>query len=180
MLGSERIINVVFFCCILFLEDISSFCEATDTPILDLMVASMGAESFSSTYLRAGISGVILLLTSSSLKKSHRQINVITSRVAKRAKVMFSQACVTSTLGEGEGGGQHQRSQHLPLPPGPYHNTSLPPGPGHNTSLPPTRSQHPPPPRPGHNTSLPSRTRSQHLPSPLPRDQVTTPPSPQD
>ena len=71
---------------------------------------------------------------------------IFTARVAKRAKVMFSQACVTSTLGGGGGrGAQHQWST-TSLPP------SLPPGPGHNTSLPPhtrTRSQHLPLPPPG-------------------------------
>ena len=108
--------------------------------------------------------------------------NVITARVAKRAKVIFSEASVCLTR-EGEVGNH-----------GPGHNTSLPPrdqvttppsppGPGHNTSPPETRSQH-----------LPPRTRSQHLPPPLPgpghntslplsllsRDQVTTPPSSRD
>ena len=74
---------------------------------------------------------------------------IFTARVAKRAKVMFSQVCVTSTP-EG-GGGQHlpppdntsPLGQHLPAPP--------PPGPGHNTSPPPqlgskvTTQQHLPP-----------------------------------
>ena len=108
---------------------------------------------------------------------------LLTARVAKRTKVMFSQACVTSTPG-----GRwptpkvttppppRTRSQHLFPPWGPGHNTSLPPwdqvrtppsrrGPGHNTSLPPG---------PGHNTYLPPppRTRSQHLPPSPPRDYV--------
>ena len=127
---------------------------------------------------------------------------VITARVAKRAKVIISQVCVTSTPG-GRWATPGHRSQHLPpsFPPlGTGHNTSLPPpwaqvttpssplGTGHNTSppwaqvtTPPSpnghMSQHlpPSPPGPGYNTSLPPGYRSQHLPPPWAR--VTTPPS---
>ena len=111
---------------------------------------------------------------------------LITARVAKRAKVIISQACVTSTPGGGGEGGVDQGpghntplpppdmvttppSLHPPPPPGPGHNTSLPPSPprlGHNTPSPRTWSQHP----------LPSRTWSQHPPPPI--DLVTTPPPP--
>ena len=86
----------------------------------------------------------------------------ITGRVAKRAKVIFSQVSVCPTR-EGGGGGQPwTRSQHLPPPPSWDQVTtppSLPLGPGHNTSLPHI------PLGPSHNTSL------------IPRDQITTPPS---
>ena len=60
---------------------------------------------------------------------------IITAHVAKQAKVMFSQACVNSTLGGGVG--NHE--------------------PGHKTSFPPhTRLQHLLPPLwQGHKTSLP-------------------------
>ena len=82
----------------------------------------------------------------------NRVFHIFTARVAKRAKVMFSQACVTHSVQLRGGGRWATRSQHLP-----------PLGPGHNTSLPPrTRSQHLPPPR----------TRSQHLPPPRDYAQV--------
>ena len=135
---------------------------------------------------------------------------IFTARVAKRTKVIFSQACVTSTPGGGGGWGGDEE---------PGHNTSLPPpGPGHNTSLPPRDLVTTPPcplprdlvttppslpPGPGHNTSLPPPgTWSQHLPPPWsqhlppssspppppgpahntspPSDLVTTPPFPRD
>ena len=79
----------------------------------------------------------------------------ITERVAKRAKVMFSHVCVTSTPGGGWATPKvyhlppGTRSQHLPSPdqarsqhlPPPWDQVTTPPsppGPGHNTSLPPT------------------------------------------
>ena len=83
----------------------------------------------------------------------------VTTCVAKRAKIMFSQSCVTST--PGGGGGQQ----------GPGHNTPLPPGPGHNTRSPPQTMVTTIPSLPhlghGHNTPLPPTW-----------DMVTTPPSP--
>ena len=120
----------------------------------------------------------------------------ITARVAKRAKVMFLQACVTHSVQWGGGGGnetpkvceQHlppprTRSQHLPPPQDQVTTPPSPPG---------TRSQHLPPPSPWDQVTIPPPpltrsqhlpnspgTRSQHLPSP-PRDQVRTPPSPRD
>ena len=77
-----------------------------------------------------------------------------TSSLAKRAKVIFSQACVTSTSGGG-GGGEGVDQGH-----------------GHTTSL-------PPPPGPGHNTSfiLPRDLVTSPPSLPPPRDPVTTPPS---
>ena len=101
--------------------------------------------------------------------------SLITARIAKRAKVMFSQAFVCPTEG-GQVGNQ-----------GPGHNTSLPllctttppppPEPGHNTSLPPWTTPPPPPPLgPGHNTSPPPPLGPGHNTSPPPFwDQVTTP-----
>ena len=94
-------------------------------------------------------------------------IQFVTARVAKRVKVIFSQASVCPTRG-GEVGNY-----------GPGHNTSLPP-PGH-------RSQHLPPPRAQVTTPpSPPGHRSLHLPppraqvtTPPPPAQVTTPPSPQ-
>ena len=90
-------------------------------------------------------------------------IGVITARVAKRAKVMFSQACVTST----QEGWAIPKVYHLPpsswttppSPPPPRSDQVTTPPPlarvkGHNTS-----SLPPPPPTlarvKGHNTSLP-------------------------
>ena len=100
---------------------------------------------------------------------------IITARVAKRAKVMFSQAFVCPSPG-GRWPTMDQvttpppplwppfppwtRSQHLPPSPS-WDQVTTPPFP------PGTRSQHLPP---------PTRTKSQHHPSP--RDQFTTPPSP--
>ena len=126
---------------------------------------------------------------------------IITARVAKRAKVMFSRVCVTHSVQRGGGGGGEvgntkghnttlpppgTRSQHLP-PPWDQVTTPPPPGPGHNTppswdqaTTPPpppkTRSQHlppslPPPPGSGHNTSLPS-------PPPGPGHNNSLPPPP--
>ena len=81
--------------------------------------------------------------------------NIFTARVAKRARVMFSQAFVCPSPG-------HNTSLPPPdqvttPPPGPGHNISLPQGPGHNTSLPPGPGHNKslPPPGPGHNTPLP-------------------------
>ena len=117
---------------------------------------------------------------------------MFTTRVAKRVKVMFSQASVCPTRRGGEVGDQgpgHNtslppgtRSQHLPPPLGPGHNTSLPPGPGHNTSLSPpsgTRSQHLPPPpgtRPQHHPLPPPLGPGHNTSIPPPRGQVTTHP----
>ena len=112
---------------------------------------------------------------------------LVTARVAKRAKVMFSQACVTHSVQLRGGGGGGGRPGHNTSPPGPGYNTSLPPlGPGYNTSLPPPDqvttppSQHcdqgttpPSPLGPGHNTSAPWERGS----TPTPRDQGSTPPS---
>ena len=91
-----------------------------------------------------------------------------TARVAKRAKVMFSQACVTHSV-QLQGGG-------------------VTPGPGHNTCpLPPdqVRLQHPPSPLPPHQVRLQhppippppqDQVRLQHPPPPpLGPGQVTTP-----
>ena len=84
---------------------------------------------------------------------------IITARVAKRVKVMFSQAFVCPSPGGGGGGGQPwTMSQHLPPPPG-------------------TRSQHLPPPR-DQVTTPPSPRDQVTAPPPPPRDQVTTPPPP--
>ena len=106
-------------------------------------------------------------------------ILIVTARVAKRAKVMFSQVCVTHSVQRWGGGEvlQHQR---------PLDNTSLPPTQDQVTTpptLPPpnmvtTPPSPPHPPGPGHNTPLPPGTRSQHLPPSLPLDMVTTPPCP--
>ena len=121
---------------------------------------------------------------------------MFTARLAKRAKVMFSQAFVCPSPG-GEGGvaTPNASGQHLPPPPSPGHGhgtwsqqprslppprtwtwdlvttpPSLPPRHGHGTW-----SQHPPslPPDmdmgPGHNTPLPPNghgTWSQHHPPP--------------
>ena len=76
--------------------------------------------------------------------------SIVTARVAKRAKVMFSQVVCHSVTERGGVGGQHQRS-----------TTSLP-GQGQ-------RSQHLP-------TS--QGQRSQHLPPPQPGSKATTPPPP--
>ena len=112
---------------------------------------------------------------------------LFTARVAKRAKVMFSQVCVTHSVQLWGGGRWCPPPPVYHLPPWPGHNTSplgqviTPPSPqpGHNTSLPLPPSQvttppsplgqviTPPSPQPGHNTSLPP-----------PPSQVTTPPSP--
>ena len=117
-------------------------------------------------------------------------INFITARVAKRAKVMFSQACVTSPDNTSS---PPPPRDHVATPPspslGPGHNTSLPLArvKGHNTSLPPWDQVTTPPPCPGSKVTTPtsppwdqvitppsdpSGTRSQHLPPPW--DQVTT------
>ena len=85
---------------------------------------------------------------------------LITARVAKRAKVMFSQAFVYPTGGEEVG---NIIGEPPPPPPGLGHNTSLPPKPGHNTS----------PPKPGHNTSLPHLGPGHNT---SPPNQVTIPP----
>ena len=91
-----------------------------------------------------------------------------TARVAKRAKVMFSQVFVILSLTEGGGGDRWVTPMVNHLPPlGPGQNIyPPPPGPGQNiypppptwdqvrTSTPPgTRSEHllPPPPGPGQN-----------------------------
>ena len=86
----------------------------------------------------------------------------ITARVAKRAKVMFSQACVTHSVQQGGGGVQHQRSttfspgtrsQHLPAP---WDQVTTPPSPWTTPApLPGTRSQHPPPSLPPWTTPPP-------------------------
>ena len=84
------------------------------------------------------------------------KIDLITTRVAKRAKVMFLQVCVTHSVQQGEGRcatPKVSEQHHL----GPGDNTPLSLGPGDNTSLPPG-------------------TRWQHLPPPW--VQVTTPPPP--
>ena len=105
-------------------------------------------------------------------------LSIFTARVAKRAKVMFSQACVTHSVqlckvfggGGGRRGQQHQRSTTSLPSLGPGHNTSLPPGPGHNTWKPP----------PDQVTTPPSPlARYQVITPPShPWDQVITPPSP--
>ena len=59
---------------------------------------------------------------------------LFTARVAKRAKVMFSQVFVILSLNRGRGVDQ-----------GPGHSPSLPLGPGHNTSLPLDKVITPPP-----------------------------------
>ena len=108
---------------------------------------------------------------------------VFTARVAKRAKVMFSQAFVCPT--RRGGGGEVGNIIGQPPPSGPVHNTSLPPYPPGTRSqqLPPSLSQDqvttPPSPQDQVTTppSLPPGTSSQHL-LPSPPDQVTTPPSP--
>ena len=113
-----------------------------------------------------------------------------TARVAKRAKVMISQACVTSTPGGG-GGGEHQRSNHLPHP-GSKVTTPPPPLLGQKVTTPQNNTFRvttpPPPPSPGqrqgskvhplarvkgHNTSrLGSKVTTP------PGSKVTTPPPP--
>ena len=83
----------------------------------------------------------------------------------RRAKVIISQACVTSTLGGGGGGQPGTRSQHLPpwtTPP------YLPP--------PPLCTAPPSPSPPLDNTSLPPS--GQHLPLWTTPPPWTTPPSP--
>ena len=113
-----------------------------------------------------------------SVHKIDLFISFIIVRVAKRAKVMFSQACVTHSvqLQGGRAGGQHQR-----LTPPPLDNTSLP-SLLDNTSLPPSPlpGQHLPPSLPrvkGLNTSPPP---GQHLPTSLPPGSKVTTPPPQD
>ena len=107
---------------------------------------------------------------SSSQQKQGSLHDIITARLAKRAKVMFSQAFVCPSPGRG-GAGREVLQHQMPLD-----NTSLPPPPGHG---PGTWSQHtptPPPPDmdmgPGHNTPSPPRTWTWDL--------VTTPHSPLD
>ena len=117
-----------------------------------------------------------------------------TTRVAKRAKVMFSQAYVTHSGQRGVIGEVGDTKGHTPPPrdqvatsPSPQDQvttpphlnqvTTPPPPPGPDHNIPPrTRSQHLPPPwdqvttppplEPGHNTSLPPQARTQHLPPP--------------
>ena len=111
---------------------------------------------------------------------------IFTARLAKRAKVMFLQACVTHSVqrrggGGGGGGHQHQWSTTYPPPPPPQDQVrmSTPPPP----SPPPgTRSECLPTPLgPGQNvyplppwdqvrmsTPSPPGTRSECLPSPPP------------
>ena len=101
---------------------------------------------------------------------------IFTARVAKRAKVMFLQACVTHSVQQRGGGGGSETpkvsGQHLPPPPRdevttppspPWDQVTTPPSPP-----PGNRSQHlpPSPPGTGHNTSLP--------PSPLGTGHNTT------
>ena len=77
---------------------------------------------------------------------------IFTARVAKRAKVMSSQSCVTST----SGGGATPKVYYLPPPRA--RSQHLPPD---NTSLPPGQYFPPPwtmPPSPMDNTSLPHQT----------------------
>ena len=115
-------------------------------------------------------------------------ILIITARLAKRVKVMFSQAFVCPSPGEGGVATPNASGQHLPpspprtwtwdlvtTPPSPPpdmepgHNTPLPPdmdmGPGHNTPLPPNMDM-----GPGHNTPPPQTWTW---------DLVSTPPPPQ-
>ena len=90
----------------------------------------------------------------------------ITARVAKRAKVMFSQVFVILSLNGGVGGGQHQWSTNPPPPRDQVRpSTPFPPsGPG--------QTIYPPPPGLGQNVyPLPPWTRSECLPLP-PLDQV--------
>ena len=102
---------------------------------------------------------------------------LITARVAKRAKVMFLQACVTHSVQlQGGGGGRwHTKcnmgpGQNVYPPPGTRSECLPPPplGPGQNVYPPPpgTRSEclSPPPPGPGQNVYPP--------PPPPPWDQV--------
>ena len=106
---------------------------------------------------------------------------IITARVAKRAKVMFSQACVTHSVQQG-GGRWATPKVITPSPPPPPGTRwqHLPPLPGtrwqHLPSSPRTRWQHLPP-SPGtrwQHLPPPPGTRWQYLP-PL-QDHVTTPP----
>ena len=115
---------------------------------------------------------------------------LVTTRLAKRAKVMFLQACVTHSVqrrgggaGGGEGGHQHQwsstsppdqvrmstpspprtRSEHIPPPPRDQVRMSTPSPPGLGQNIYPL-----PPSGPGQNVySLPPWTRSECL-LPLP------------
>ena len=59
------------------------------------------------------------------LRDMLRRRRFITARVAKQAKVMFSQACVTHSVQHGGGGGGRCATTKVYHPPG--HNTSLPP-----------------------------------------------------
>ena len=99
-------------------------------------------------------------------------LEIFTAHLAKRAKVMFSQAFVCPSPG-----GREVLQHQMPL--GNTSPSDMDMGPGHNTPLPPrhghgTWSQHPPPPEHGHGTwsqhSLPPRhghgTWSQHPPPP--------------
>ena len=118
----------------------------------------------------------------SCLSISYRSVRILLQCIlvtARVAKVIISQACVTSTPGGRVFGGVDQ---------GPGHNTpprdlvTTPPSPGTRSQhLPPsgTWSQHLPPPSGTWSQHLPpSGTWWQHLPpSPL-QDMVTTPPSP--
>ena len=103
--------------------------------------------------------------------------DIFTAHVAKQAKVMFLQACVTSSPGGGKWAtpkvttpppldqittpsSPEDQVPTPPHPPGSVHKTPpspldqvttlYPPGPDHNTSLPPGE---------GHNTSLPPPPR---------------------
>ena len=95
------------------------------------------------------------------------KLSIVTSRVAK---VMFSQACVTSTPGGGGGGagGRWATPKVYHFPPG-TRSQHLPPPSWDQVTTPPPWDQvtTPPPPSWDHVTTPPS-----------PRDQVTTPPSP--
>ena len=89
--------------------------------------------------------------------KQTLQEHFITARVAKRAKVMFLQACVTSTPGGGGGVGGtpnatlDQVRMSTPRPPG-TRSECLPPPPG------PGQNVYPPPPGPGENVYYPPHT----------------------
>ena len=131
---------------------------------------------------------------------SHATVSIFAARVAKRAKVMFSQVFVILSLngggGGGGGGGQHQwsttsplpqtRSEHLPPPPPPTRSEHLPPpplplGPGENIyPLPPdqvrTSTSSPLPLGPGQNIyPLPPLWTTAPTPLP-PLDNSTLPP----
>ena len=110
---------------------------------------------------------MVLLDTNIILKRPNGSLccnllsDIFTTRVAKRAKVMFSQVFVILSLN----GGGNTNGQPPP-----------PPGPGQNIyPFPPprTRSEHLTPPGTRSEHLPPPRTRSEHLPPP-PQDQVRT------